>query len=640
MAGSGGVSRASAAARRAAAARAAASAGAFTSVAFLVLGTGVALPWTLLRAGVVYFVSSVPQGDAIFLQLYMSYYLPALPSLLLQSRFDRAVDARFGAAVTFPVRLLLSLSVLALALGAMALMRATSAGVLTVGLAVGVFDSIAYGSASQLFSVFPRASGAAYFTGASVSSLLAVALGYATGFSGDAPSAAQAEAVYLGGAVAVLLALAVTAALLRSEVGQRHLALISVAAPAPAHGADAGAAAMAEAGPEAEAAKSLLINDALLEGGSGGSGSGGGGSGGGRRNSEDEDDELEPPQTPRMPSAFAGSTMPSAWRRASLAEQQGAAGDAKQLPLSLNGGPLSGGQNGGPSGGRDAAGGGRNVDLLRATWVVHASLFFLWASTVLVDSLISFVPSESERSGGGPGGGSGLGGPDFRLYVLYGSLAGELLGKQVNLAWTMLARPDPEPARSRDVEMVALESARANGAAGASGGAPPEGEGDEDDEDEDEDVILLKLPKRAAGEAGGAGAPPAPRALALAWLRARLPARPALALLLLLTALRTLGVAPMLYYIVQPYAGAAAALPPVSCDACYLGAQALFDFSGALLSCFAYAIAPQLLRDRAHAPQSSSLLALSLTAGTYAGLAAAFALQRTLLSSAPVTAAR
>ena len=50
---------------------------------------------------------------------------------------------------------------------------------------------------------------------------------------------------------------------------------------------------------------------------------------------------------------------------------------------------------------------------------------------------------------------------------------------------------------------------------------------------------------------------------------------------------------------------------------------------------FAYAIAPLLLDDRRHAPQSSSLLALSLTAGTYAGLAAAFALEQLVLSAAP-----
>jgi hypothetical protein len=134
----------------------------------------------------------------------------------------------------------------------------------------------------------------------------------------------------------------------------------------------------------------------------------------------------------------------------------------------------------------------------------------------------------------------------------------------------------------------------------------------------------------------------------MAWLRARLPTRPALALLVSLTVLRTLAVAPLLVYITQPFgaaggggggpgSGAGAGARPAGFydDAAYISAQFAFDFSGALLSCFAYAIAPLLLDDRRHAPQSSSLLALSLTAGTYAGLAAAFALEQLVLSAAP-----
>jgi hypothetical protein len=81
---------------------------------------------------------------------------------------------------------------------------------------------------------------------------------------------------------------------------------------------------------------------------------------------------------------------------------------------------------------------------------------------VLVDSLISYAPSESENGpsmdgvvpggggggGGGSGGSGGSGGGDdgggsssgsgiraFHLVLFYGALAGEVLGKQVNFAW-------------------------------------------------------------------------------------------------------------------------------------------------------------------------------------------------------------
>ena len=570
---------------RAAAAAAAAAAGAsgtFVSLCFLALGTGVALPWTLLRAGIVFFASRVPQGRAVFLQLYLSYYLPALPSLLLQSRCDRGFDARFGASRAFSFRLSVSLSGLAVVLAGAALLPTTSACVLALGVLVGVLDAVAYGTASQVFSVFPRAAGAAYFTGASLSSLLAVALGYSTGFaSSGAPSDAQAAAVYLAGAACVLLALGATAALLRSDVGQRHLALISVAVP---HAKEAMSSEDAKA--------ALLLNESAES----------------EELEEDDGGGDAPPPTPRISSAFAGTTVPSAWRAS--AEHAGAAraqmllppppAAAKAVAVTLNGDDSAlGGGGGGALGGGGAPGGsGGDLALLHVTWACHASLFLLWSSTVLVDSLISFVPSEGDR--GAASGGSG-GGASFHLYVVYASLLGELLAKQVNLFLTMRARPD-------DAE-----------AAGAHA---------------DDDVELVDL--RAAKAA--ADAPSAPRASLLAWLRARLPARPALALLVSLTVLRTLAVAPLLLYVCQPFWAAGGG--GVYNDAGYIAAQFAMDFSGALLSCFAYAIAPLLLEDARHAPQSSALLALSLTAGTYAGLGAAFALEQLVLSAAPAAAAR
>jgi hypothetical protein len=222
---------------------------------------------------------------------------------------------------------------------------------------------------------------------------------------------------------------------------------------------------------------------------------------------------------------------------------------------------------------------------------------------VLVDSLISFAPSESAdgasafASGGGaaPGGGGGASGGggisgsgsgirDFRLVLLYGALAGELLGKQVNFAVGFRlsgGHADRERARA-----------------------------------------LLRGEKPAP--AGGGGCAGALRR----WLT-----RPRL--LLLLTVLRAIMAVPMLLYIAQPvWAGAGRG---AYCDACYVAAQAAFDFWGALLSCLSYALAPRLLRARRRdAPQSSALLALSLTAGTYAGLAAAFTIEQLVLAQGTV----
>jgi hypothetical protein len=61
--------------------------------------------------------------------------VPAAFALLLQARFDRAIDARFGAAFAFPARLAGSLALLAFALGATALLPTTSASLLSVGVA-------------------------------------------------------------------------------------------------------------------------------------------------------------------------------------------------------------------------------------------------------------------------------------------------------------------------------------------------------------------------------------------------------------------------------------------------------------------------------------------------------------------------
>jgi hypothetical protein len=61
--------------------------------------------------------------------------------------------------------------------------------------------------------------------GSSSASLVAVALSCATASRTTSPHRAQATTVYLGGAACILLALAVTAALLRSRVGLHYLAL-------------------------------------------------------------------------------------------------------------------------------------------------------------------------------------------------------------------------------------------------------------------------------------------------------------------------------------------------------------------------------------------------------------------------------
>jgi hypothetical protein len=236
----------------------------------------------------------------------------------------------------------------------------------------------------------------------------------------------------------------------------------------------------------------------------------------------------------------------------------------------------------------------------------------LWASTVLVDSLISFAPSELDAGpggldaggasrpaingggggGGGDGGGSGI--HAFRLVLLYGALSGELVGKWVNFFFGFrLSGGHAERERAR--ALLRGEKLTA---------APPE---------PGVDAESVSCCGRAA-------------LLLRRWL-----SRPGL--LLLLTCVRTLCAVPLLVYLTQPmWAGAGQGL---YCDACYVAAQSAFDFAGALLSCLCYAVAPRLLSARRRdAPQSSALLALSLTAGTYAGLAAAFALEQLVLTPA------
>lgn len=110
----------------------------------------------------------------------------------------------------FPHQLFLSLSVL-------------QTSCLVAVCLVGVLDGVAYGTASQLFSMFPAAVSGYYFIGSSLTSVICIALTFATGFDTDPPTFLSAQLMYWIAALIVLLGLAAALVLLHSPQGRHYL---------------------------------------------------------------------------------------------------------------------------------------------------------------------------------------------------------------------------------------------------------------------------------------------------------------------------------------------------------------------------------------------------------------------------------
>jgi len=189
---------------------------------FLLIGIGVAMAWTALRAGIAYFSGRFPLGSGFYTVMIAAYNVPCLPLLIAQSAWDAKFDDRYGSARAYNLRMLVSMIVMALCLATVPFGSQGTALVAVV--AVGVFDSIAYGTASQFFALFPQATSGYYFIGSSLTSLLSIALTFATGFGAESPTLEAAVTMYAVSAVIVLVGLAAAIVLLRSRIGQHYLA--------------------------------------------------------------------------------------------------------------------------------------------------------------------------------------------------------------------------------------------------------------------------------------------------------------------------------------------------------------------------------------------------------------------------------
>jgi len=301
--------------------------------------------------------------------LQVAYNVPVLPLLILQTLFDERFDAKYGSSRAYVFRLSISMVVMAGCL--MIVIPRDQTLVLISAALVGMFDAVAFGTASQLFSMFPQACSGYYFIGSSLTSVVSIALTFATGFDKEEPSSASLTAFYVVAALFILIGLAAALTLIFSRIGRFYLeakdAALAAAERAKVHGdAELSAARMAQ-----------------LQGG-GGKGKAAGGAGVDSR--------------PLLASED-GSTA-AAGADGFLAV--GGATAAELAPPKTS-----------------------NTDLLRYTLLCHIALFLCWTGTNTVDSMIAFVPSQSDTPAQDNQG--------FRLIMLYASLGGELLGKQLNL---------------------------------------------------------------------------------------------------------------------------------------------------------------------------------------------------------------
>lgn len=341
------------------------------NAAFLLLGIGVSIAWTALRSGIVYYRAHFALQSAFFTVLTAAYNVPALPMLLAQMAADEAVDSRVGKTRALTFRFVISLSVMAGGCLLLAAVR-TQALVLGVTVATGLTNAAAFGSSLQFFSLFPAAAGGYYFMGSSLSSLVAIALTFATGFQATEPSPASFATFYAGAGAVVLIGLAAVLFLLFSRAGAFAIA------QGEARAAAAGRAVAAAGGLQlrsiaADKRKEESLQPLLhIEDGEGGALALRAGS-----FDEGEDEEAEKAHG----SEAAISAPPS-------------------TALSLS-------------------------QILRATAVCHFALGLCWACTTAVDGLLDVVPTAAVSGSDAA--------RTFRLLLLYASLLGELTGKQLNV---------------------------------------------------------------------------------------------------------------------------------------------------------------------------------------------------------------
>lgn len=242
---------------------------------------------------------------------------------------------------------------------------------LAISCVVGVFDSVGYGTASQLFAIFPASAGGLYFIGASVASIVSIVIAYATGFATD-PTQDKMIIVFCLSAAVVLIAFCVTLYLVLGPSGQYYIALKDYDG---GDGGDAGGGAAA-----AGSTRTLVASpEPLSEGGPTGTGKSlaaldldaDAESGRGNGAAVVESNSQSPSTTGSPAVVVAGSASPTS----------SAGGD----PLPVRGG-----------GAADMGSEARDksmVELFVLTWPAQVALAMTLFTGVLTGSLIGFVPS-------------------------------------------------------------------------------------------------------------------------------------------------------------------------------------------------------------------------------------------------------
>jgi len=192
------------------------------NAAFCLLGIGVAIAWTLLRAGIAYFDERFPLGATFYTLLQVAYNVPCLPLLVAQLCLDEKYDVKYGSTRAYSFRFLVSMVVMA---GCMMIVPyGGQASTLVGGVLVGVFDAVCFGTAAQFFAVWPEPRVASYyFIGASLTSIISIALTFATGFDAPNPPQASVTGMYAAGSVIVLAGLGAALYLVRSPLGRQCL---------------------------------------------------------------------------------------------------------------------------------------------------------------------------------------------------------------------------------------------------------------------------------------------------------------------------------------------------------------------------------------------------------------------------------
>lgn len=191
--------------------------------AFLLLGIGVAIAWTAIRAGISFFSANFPAGQSTYNYLQICYNGPILPLLILQTIYDERFDNHFSSTTTYVFRFVVSMTVMTGCL--LIVLAGSQTWVLLAAVLVGVFDSVAFGTAAQLFSLFPQASSGFYLLGASLSSVVSVVLTFSTGFDSAEASQTSLRIFYSVASLFCLVGLLAALYLVRSPLGRHYLRL-------------------------------------------------------------------------------------------------------------------------------------------------------------------------------------------------------------------------------------------------------------------------------------------------------------------------------------------------------------------------------------------------------------------------------